>query len=111
MNSTSGTMPSFRVGSVRFWDSETRWTNLEPEWDQYSWFTLDRLVAGANQAGLPALFVLGGTPAWAAPNGPKTAYPDNSRTAPPDNLTDWDLDVIGWSACCGTALPGTTGSI
>ncbi|MGH4011644.1 MAG: hypothetical protein ACRDTH_26350 [Pseudonocardiaceae bacterium] len=86
-------MPSFRVGSVRFWDSRTRWANLQHQRGQFAWFTLDRLVAGANQAGLPALLVLGGTPGWAAPNGPKGVYADDSRTAPPDDRTHWETFV------------------
>jgi transcriptional regulator with XRE-family HTH domain len=71
-SSSSGAMPAFRVGSVRFWDSRTRWANLEPRPRVYDWSILDRLVGGAQQAGLPAVLVLGGTPGWAAPNGPKT---------------------------------------
>ncbi|MEU6712717.1 helix-turn-helix domain-containing protein [Nonomuraea sp. NPDC046802] len=93
LNSTTGAMPSFRVGSVRLWDSRTRWANLQPRRDRFDWATLDRLVDGARQAGLPVLFVLGGTPQWAAPNSQKGVYPDGSRTAPPDNLADWDSFV------------------
>ncbi|MFG1709523.1 beta-galactosidase [Nonomuraea sp. M3C6] len=89
MNSNTGEMPSFRVGSVRFWDSQTRWANLEPRQGEYDWSVLDRLVSGARRAGLPALFVVGGTPAWAAPKAPRMAYPEGSRAAPPDNLADW----------------------
>ncbi|WP_205660506.1 helix-turn-helix domain-containing protein [Amycolatopsis antarctica] len=93
MNSTSGTMPAFRVGSVRFWDSRTRWANLQPHRDAYDWATLDRLVEGARRAGLPSMFTLGGTPEWAAPNAPKGVYRDSSRSGPPDDLADWDRFV------------------
>jgi hypothetical protein len=89
-SSSSGSMPAFRVGSLRFWDSRTRWANLQPRPDEYDWSTLDRLVGAAQQAGLPATFVFGGTPAWAAPNGPKAPYDDGSRAAPPDQLAHWD---------------------
>ncbi|MFJ6569363.1 helix-turn-helix domain-containing protein [Streptomyces sp. NPDC091292] len=93
MNSSSGAMPSFRTGALRLWDSETRWAQVEPTRGQYDWSTLDRLLNGAERAGLPTLFVFGGTPAWAAPNGRKAAYPDGSRAAPPDDLDDWDAFV------------------
>ncbi|MGP3984419.1 helix-turn-helix domain-containing protein [Streptomyces sp. KR80] len=93
INSSSGVMPSFRVGSVRLWDSGTRWANIQPRRGEFRWSTLDRLVDGAEQAGRPVLFVLGGTPAWAAPKGPKSVYADGSRTAPPDDLADWDAFV------------------
>lgn len=89
-SSRSGSMPAFRVGSVRFWDSGTRWASLQPQPGAYEWTVLDRLVAGAQQAGLPATLVFGGTPAWAAPHGPKAPYSDGSRSAPPDDLTVWD---------------------
>ncbi|MER6666207.1 helix-turn-helix domain-containing protein [Amycolatopsis japonica] len=93
MNSDTGTMPAFRVGGVRFWDSHTRWANLQPARERFDWATLDRLVDGAEKAGLPSLFVLGGTPGWAAPNSPKGAYTDGSRTGSPENLADWDRFV------------------
>ncbi|TCO55870.1 glycosyl hydrolase family 39 [Actinocrispum wychmicini] len=93
MNSSTGTMPGFRVGSVRLWDSGTRWATIQPRRGEFDWSVLDRLVDGAVRAGLPPLFVLGGTPAWAAPNGPEMAYDDGSRTAPPDDLADWDTFV------------------
>lgn len=93
MNSSTGKMPSFRVGSVRLWDSQTRWANLEPRQAQFDWTILDRLVAGANQAGLPVLFVIGGTPQWAAPDAPRMAYDDGSRAALPDDLAHWDAFV------------------
>jgi hypothetical protein len=92
-SSSSGAMPAFRVGSVRFWDSRTRWANLEPRPDVYDWSILDRLVDAARQAGLPATLVFGGTPEWAAPNGPKAPYDDGSRSAPPDDLAHWSRFV------------------
>ncbi|WP_260478667.1 hypothetical protein [Kibdelosporangium aridum] len=92
-SSSSGSMPAFRVGSLRFWDSRTRWASLQPQPDVYDWSILDRLVSGAHNAGLPATLVFGGTPGWAAPNGPKTPYDDGSRSTPPDDLTVWDRFV------------------
>jgi transcriptional regulator with XRE-family HTH domain len=92
--SDTGEMPSFRIGAVRFWDSDTRWAQLQPRRDVFDWTTLDRLVASAHRARLPALFVIGGTPEWAtAPNAPKAPYGDGSRAAPPMDLRDWDLFV------------------
>ena len=93
MNSSSGTMPSFRTGALRLWDSETRWAQVEPARGEYDWSTLDRLLYGAEQKGLPTLFVFGGTPSWAAPDARKAAYPEGSRAAPPDDLDDWDAFV------------------
>ncbi|WP_261952868.1 hypothetical protein [Streptomyces nigrescens] len=93
MNSNTGTMPSFRIGAVRFWNSGTRWTDLEPRRGTYDWTALDRLVAAAQRAHMDSLFTFGGTQPWAAPDGPKSLYPDGARSAPPDRPADWDAFV------------------
>ncbi|MER7485348.1 helix-turn-helix domain-containing protein [Streptomyces sp. NPDC126497] len=93
MNSFSGAMPSFRVGSLRLWDSETRWSQMEPRRGEFDWSVLDRLLDGAERQGLPTLFVFGGTPSWAAPGARKAAYPEGARAAPPDDLDDWSAFV------------------
>ncbi|MEU7745535.1 helix-turn-helix domain-containing protein [Nonomuraea sp. NPDC049158] len=90
MNSNTGTMPAFEVGAVRLWDSGTRWASIEPRRGEYDWITLDRLVTGARRAGLPVLFVFGGTPSWAAPQAPPAPYGDQSRAGAPDDLGDWE---------------------
>jgi len=93
MNSSTGAMPTFRVGAVRLWDSRTRWADLEPRRGEFDWSILDRLVAGAGRAGLPALLTFGGTPEWASPDGALSVYDDGSRASPPDDLADWDRFV------------------
>jgi hypothetical protein len=93
LNSATGAMPAFRVGAVRLWDSETRWAQIQPRRGEFDWSVLDRHVTGAERAGLPVLFVLGGTPEWASPLGPPAPYADGSRAAPPDTLADWDAFV------------------
>lgn len=90
VGSKSGAMPGFRVGAVRFWDSRTRWANVNPAPGRFDWTNLDRMVAGAERARVPVLYTMGITPAWAAPDSPRSAYDDDSRTDPPDNLADWD---------------------
>ncbi|WP_406134597.1 helix-turn-helix domain-containing protein [Streptomyces sp. NBC_01089] len=89
MNNGSGAMPTFRVGAVRLWDSETRWAQVEPARGRYDWTVLDRLVNGAEHAHLPVLYTFGATPSWAAPDAPLGPYTDRSRVAPPDDINDW----------------------
>ena len=36
---------------------------------------------------------MGGTPAWAAPNGKRSVYPDNAQSSPPDDLAVLDAYV------------------
>ncbi|NDU77708.1 hypothetical protein GWI34_34625, partial [Actinomadura sp. DSM 109109] len=93
VGTNSGAMPGTRFGSVRAWDSETRWSNVQPGRDRFDWAPLDRMVASAAGAGLPVTYTMGMTPAWAAPEGPRSPYPDGSRTAPPRDLADWDRYV------------------
>lgn len=102
MNSSSGAMPAFRVGTVRLWDSETRWAQVEPARGRYDWSSLDRLVNGARHARLPVLYTFGGTPSWAAPNAPLGPYTDGSRAAPPDDLNDW----VGFVRAVATRYAG-----
>lgn len=90
ITSTSGNMPSFQVGAVRLWDSGTKWSNVEPRKDEFNWEILDRLVAGAERAKIPVLYVMGMTPSWANPGGAISAYPDGARKTPPLDLADWD---------------------
>ncbi len=89
----SGAMPGFRVGAVRFWDSRTRWANVQPGPDTFDWSNLDRMVEGAERERLPILYTMGITPSWAAPDAPRSAYDDGSRTAPPRDLAHWDRYV------------------
>ncbi|MEU8662492.1 helix-turn-helix domain-containing protein [Actinoplanes philippinensis] len=93
INSTTGTMPSFAVGSIRLWDSGTLWAALQPRRGVFDWTLLDGHVEGAAKAKLPALFVIGGTPGWAAPTGRRAPYPEDARAVPPDDLADWDAFV------------------
>jgi hypothetical protein len=93
IQSATGTMPAFQVGAVRLWDSATRWSLLQPARGEYNWSTLDRHVDGAQRAGLPVLFVIGGTPRWASPGGAVSVYDDGARATPPDDLADWESFV------------------
>ncbi|MFC7305645.1 helix-turn-helix domain-containing protein [Streptomyces monticola] len=93
MNTDTGQMPDFKVSGIRLWDGETRWGQMEPEKGELDWSVLERMVKGAERAGLPVLFTFGGTPGWAAPDSEHTLYGDDTRTAPPDDLGDWDRFV------------------
>lgn len=93
INATGPQLPTSPVGSLRLWDSRTRWANVQPTPTTFDWHILDRLVDAAGAARLPVLYVFGGTPEWAAPDGPLTAYSDSSRTAPPHDLAAWEAFV------------------
>lgn len=93
LNTDTGSMPGFRTGSVRMWDSETRWGSVERRPHEYDWSTVDRTVANAERRGLPVLFTLSGTPRWAGPpDAQRSGYRD-SLASPPEDLGDWDRFV------------------
>ena len=55
------------VGSVRLWDTGTRWDEIETRRGTYNWAPLDAAIARAKAAGIrDILYVMGSTPAWAA---------------------------------------------
>ncbi|MBB4965445.1 helix-turn-helix domain-containing protein [Saccharothrix violaceirubra] len=92
INSGTGAMPSFRVGAVRFWDSGTRWSEIQRRRGEFDWSASDRLVDGAEKAGMPPLFVFGSTPRWANPDASAGPYSDGTP-APPVDQADWELFV------------------
>ncbi|MFG3258356.1 helix-turn-helix domain-containing protein [Streptomyces sp. NPDC048172] len=92
VSSSTGEMPGFRTGSVRLWQSDSRWGTLEPRRGDYEWDTLDRTVEAAGKKKLPVLFTIGGTPPWATESKKQSDYGD-SVAAPPDDLADWDRFV------------------
>jgi hypothetical protein len=92
INSGTGAMPSFRVGAVRFWDSGTRWSEIQRQRGEFDWSAADRLVNGAEKAGAPPLFVFGSTPRWANPAASAGPYSDGTA-APPTDLADWETFV------------------
>ena len=88
----AGKMPGFRFGSVRLWQSESRWGTLEPRRGVYKWGSVDRMVAAAEKRKLPVLFTVSGTPLWATDDPRRSDFRDTAA-APPDDLDDWDRFV------------------
>ena len=63
--------PTVSFGAFRFWDTGTRWEQLEPKKGEFDWSHFDKWAAHiANDpkfVGNEAVFVLGpGTPPWAS---------------------------------------------
>ena len=85
--------PKEKVGSLRLWDSMTRWGDLEPVRGTFNFTRLDAYVAKAQANGASVLMVLGSPPRWASarPDEPGPYGPGCS--AEPANLEDWDRYV------------------
>jgi len=59
--------PSLPVGTIRLWNTQTLWANLNPTQNTYQWQSLDGRInlALANHADV--IYTFGGTPPWALP--------------------------------------------
>ncbi|WP_028534646.1 beta-galactosidase [Paludibacterium yongneupense] len=76
-------------GQVRFWDTYTRWADLEPQRGVYNFTTLDTLVTRAQGQGQGITLTLGSTPAWASSRPTESCAYGSGCAAPPANLQDW----------------------
>jgi hypothetical protein len=55
------------TGSIRLWDTGTKWSDLEPTEGHWSWGRLDTIVKRAHANGTEVTLVLGLSPSYAAP--------------------------------------------
>ncbi|HEX3354142.1 MAG TPA: hypothetical protein VHS34_15085 [Terriglobales bacterium] len=63
--SRSQPWPTVPFGSLRLWDTDTRWQQMNPASGVYDFSTLDSYLALAHSHGLSdVVLVLGGTPSW-----------------------------------------------
>ncbi|MEZ5117525.1 MAG: hypothetical protein R2737_14790 [Candidatus Nanopelagicales bacterium] len=89
-----GLWPTVGVGSVRLWDTDTAWAQVERRPGRYDWRALDSAVATARRNRASILLVLGPTPTWAASRkAPGYDYPVPGAASPPRNVTWWDRYV------------------
>lgn len=85
--------PAGLVGSVRLWDSSTRWADIEPAPDRFDFTRLDDQVAQARAQGANVLLVLGSTPAWASARPREPGPYGPGCAAEPSDLALWDRYV------------------
>lgn len=87
----NGVWPTIKFGSLRLWDNDTTWANIETSKGVFNWTTLDNAVANAEKNGMnDILMVLSGTPAWATDQRNPAALPRPDSSGMPRSLTDWD---------------------
>jgi hypothetical protein len=66
--------PAVSIGTLRLWDTKTLWRDLNPAVGQYTFSTLDKLLALAKTNNAQVYYTFGGTPPWAlAANVPITS--------------------------------------
>jgi O-antigen/teichoic acid export membrane protein len=90
--------PTVPFGSLRLWDTDTRWQNMNPRPGTYQFVMLDRYLSAARLHGLrDVLLSLSSTPDWASAN-PTDKTCDYARTALGDCGPPSDLNSDGSGA-------------
>ena len=87
--------PTIPFGSLRLWDTDTRWQQMNPVSGVYDFSTLDAYLALAHAHGLSdVVLVLGGTPNWIS-SDPFNAVCDYASTATGSCAPPSDLNTDG----------------
>jgi hypothetical protein len=80
----SNSVPNFRVGAIRLWDSGVDWARLNPAPGVYEWGPLDQAVDNARAAGATEVqYVFGVTPQWAALKPTSSGFYGPGTSSPP----------------------------
>jgi polysaccharide biosynthesis protein PslG len=85
------------LGSLRLWDTYTRWQDLNPSSGKYTWTNLDSWLESAKTNGVTdIMFSITGTPRWIS-SGPNDTECDYAGQVPGgcDHPKDLDLDGTG----------------
>jgi hypothetical protein len=92
-NVQTGNWPTIPIGSLRLWDNQTTWGQIEKTKGVFDWTNLDKAVATAKANGVTdVLMVLAGTPSWATddPSSGGAAGVLPGAAGMPRDLADWD---------------------
>jgi len=93
-NAENGLWTTIPIGSIRLWDNQTSWANIEKTQGVYDWTALDTAVETAQANGVgDILMVLSGTPAWATSDPSPDALPVPGAAGMPKNLDWWNAWV------------------
>jgi hypothetical protein len=84
----AGQTPSSSYGSIRLWDSGVAWGQVQQSRNQFWWNGLDAAIANSHSQSVEILYVLGGTPTWAATNKRQGRYPNRGAASVP-RLAEW----------------------
>ncbi|RZI86199.1 MAG: hypothetical protein EOP38_02055 [Rubrivivax sp.] len=81
--------PEVGIGSWRFWNSYTAWTNIEARPGAWDFGTLDKSMAIAEEHKVEPLVVLGMTPRWASTRPDEHSPYGKGASAEVEDLDDW----------------------
>lgn len=78
------------VGSLRLWDSGTRWGDVAPRAGVWNFDRMDAYVAAAEAHGAGVLYTLGSTPRWASARPDEPGPYGPGCAAEPVQLAHWE---------------------
>ena len=78
------------VGSLRLWDSGTRWGDVAPSAGAWAFERMDGYVASAESRGASVLYTLGSTPRWASARPDEPGPYGPGCAAEPLRLAHWE---------------------
>lgn len=79
-----------KFGSVRLWDSVTRWADVAPAPGQWDFERLDTYVGEARAHDATVLYTLGSTPRWASARPDESCSYGLGCAAEPVRLAHWE---------------------
>lgn len=82
--------PPLSFGTVRFWDSVTRWADIAPRGGVWDFERLDQYVNTATAHGATVLYTLGSTPRWASARPDETCPYGQGCGAEPVRMAHWE---------------------
>lgn len=88
-----GVWPTVPFGTIRLWDTATRWHQLEPKSGHWRFEELDRAVDKAHSRGVDIIFTLGQPPAWAAEDPESESPYAAGASSPPRTISVWERYV------------------
>ena len=95
-NVQSGVWPNIPFGSLRLWDNDVAWSQIEVSPGVYDWAKLDRAVADAEANGVTdIMFVFAGTPQFYSSSTctVPTCFPTNGAAGVPNDFGAYDRFV------------------
>lgn len=98
-----GAVPTIPYGAIRMWDAGVAWGQVEQKKGKFWWNGLDAAIQNANTQRKSILYVLGGTPTWAATDPSQGKYPNKGAASTPD-MKAWKAWVTAVTQRYGASI-------
>lgn len=82
--------PELPFGTIRLWDSVTRWADIAPKAGYWNFERLDTYVHAASEHHAKVLYTLGSTPRWASPRPDERCPYGFGCAAEPVRMEHWE---------------------